>query len=279
MKRALLAGFMTLVASSVQAAPIIFQGTAVTVAGIVPIRDDFRVALGGGVAAGANGSFGGLRREINWDGVPDALSAPNLLPGDFFNVNSPRGVIFSTPGIGFEVSANAVNPFSAPIDFGNVNPSNTSAFQPFSPQRMFTPIGSNITDVSFFVPGTNTPAVTSAFGAIFTDVDMAGSSLQFFDAFNNSLGIFAVPFLAGNETLEFLGVKFDSAIVGRVRIISGNAALAAGVNDGGGTDLVVMDDFLYAEPAAVPEPASLLLFGGGALALGARLRQRGRRPS
>jgi hypothetical protein len=145
---------------------------------------------------------------------------------------------------------------------------------------MFTPIGSNVTDVSFFIPGTNTPAVTSGFGVIFSDVDMAGSSLQFFDIFNNSLGIFAVPFLTGSQTFEFLGVKFDSAIVSRVRITTGNAALAAGVNDGGGTDLVVMDDFLYAEPAAVPaavpEPASLILIGTDTIALAAHLRRRGR---
>ena len=273
MKRTLFVGLATLLASSAQAAPIVFQATSANVAGIVAIRDDFRNAIGGGIVGGANGSFGGLRREINWDGVPLTFAAPNFLPGDFFNVNSPRGVVFTTPGTGFEVSANSGD---GPIDFGNINPAYTTAFEPFSAQRMFTPIGSTITDVSFFVPGTNAPALTSAFGAIFSDVDMAGSSLQFFDIFNNSLGIFAVPFLSGSQTFEFLGVRFDSAIVRRVRITTGNAALAAGVNDGNGTDLVVMDDFLYAEPAAVPEPASLMLFGTGAIALRAHLRRRRR---
>ena len=36
--------------------------------------------------------------EINWDGVPDALASPNSFPANFFNVNSPRGTVFSTPG-------------------------------------------------------------------------------------------------------------------------------------------------------------------------------------
>jgi hypothetical protein len=270
----ILAGLAMLLASSVHAAPIVFAGTAATVAGITTVRDDFRAAIGGGTVAGANGSFGGVRREINWDGVPDAFSAPNILPADFFNVNSPRGVVFSTPGTGFEVSANAG---VAPTDFGNINATYAATFAPFSAQRLFTPLGSNITDVTFFVPGTTTPAVTSAFGAIFSDVDLTGSSLQFFDFFNNSLGLFAVPFIAGNETFSFLGVTFDAAIVSRVRITSGNTALGASAIDGGAIDVAVLDDFLYAEPAAVPEPASLVLLGTGVFAIASRLRRRVRR--
>ena len=72
---------------------------------IAPARDQFRVDVGGGTTAGANGSFGGQRREINWDGVPATSSAPNLLAANFFNSTSPRGVLFSTPGTGFEVSS------------------------------------------------------------------------------------------------------------------------------------------------------------------------------
>jgi hypothetical protein len=85
----------------------IFEGTAATPGAITPTRDAFRTAIGGGTVAGANGDFGGLRREINWDGVPDSFSDPNLLPANFFNSTSPRGVVFSTPGSGFLVSANS----------------------------------------------------------------------------------------------------------------------------------------------------------------------------
>jgi hypothetical protein len=212
---------------------------------IAVTRDAFRGAIGGGTVAGANGSFGGVRREINWDGVPDLFAAPNNLPANFFNVNSPRGVVFSTPGTGFQVSANAG---VAPAEFGQINPTYPGTFGVFSPQRLFTALGSTVTDVTFFLAGTATPARTSAFGAIFTDVDVAGSSIVFFDALNTSLGVFAVPSISGSETFSFLGVVFDSPVVSRVRIVTGTAALGPNDNPGAGTDVAVLDDFIYGEP-------------------------------
>jgi hypothetical protein len=132
---------------------------------------------------------------------------------------------------------------------------------------LFTALNSPITDVSFFVPGSTTPAFTSGFGAVFTDVDVANTtSIQFFDAQNNPLGApFFVP--TANNGLSFLGVFFNAGEqIGRVRITSGNAALGAGINDlPPATDLVVMDDFIYGEPsvAAVPEPSTWALLATG----------------
>lgn len=238
-----------------------FGGT--TAASITPARDQFRADLGGGTTAAANGSFGGLRREINWDGVPAALSAPNFLAANFFNVNSPRGVVFSTPGTGFQVSgaitdAGAGQPAAA--NFGNINSTYTAGFGTFSSQRLFTAVGANVIDVTFFIPGTATNATVSGFGAVFTDVETAGgTTLQFFTPANVSLGVFNVPVgTVANQSLSFLGVSFNAGEqVGRVRITSGNVALGAGVNDnpGGGVDVVAMDDFIYSEPVlALSQP-------------------------
>ena len=50
----------------------------------------------------------------------------------------------------------------------------------FSDLRLFSPIGSTITDMSFFIPGANPnpvpsvpnmPATISGFGAVYSDVD------------------------------------------------------------------------------------------------------------
>ena len=259
----LLAASALFAITSASAGVITFSSSGSNAAAIQTTVDAYRTSLGT-LNPNVAGSAGSGRREINWDGVPDALSAPNNLPANFFNVNSPRGVVFSTPGTGFEVSGNAG---VAPIEFDNINATYSGIFQTFSAQRLFTPIGSNIMDVNFFVPGSGTASYTSAFGAVFADVDLANTtSLQFFDTNNISLGTFFVP--TSNTGLSFLGIQFNAGErVGRVRITTGNAAL--GGNDSSTNDMVVMDDFIYAEPAAVPEPATwtIMMFGAGILAL------------
>jgi len=264
----LIAGLIVLAAATSQAAFVPFESTGANPAAITPTRDAFRTAVGGGAVAGANGSFGGVRREINWDGVPDIRADANLLPADFFNVNSPRGVVFSTPGTGFLVSANAGQPaaplFGFPLDF-----------QAFSAQRLFTAVNSNITDVLFFVPGTNTPATTSAFGAVFIDAEVSGlSKIEFFDQ-SDALIFSRDVLISGNQGLSFLGAVADAGEkISRVRITAGlNTISANGELGNPNDDVVVLDDFLYAEPVAVPEPSTLALAGLGVCAIGVRLRK------
>jgi hypothetical protein len=129
-----------------KAGPIIFSGSGSSPAGIQVTVDAFRADLGT-LNPNVAGSFGSGRRGINWDAVPDAFAAPNLLPANFFNVNSPRGVVFTTAGTGFQVSANAVNPTNTPVLFGNINSTYPGLFQIFSPQKLFTALGSDVLDV------------------------------------------------------------------------------------------------------------------------------------
>jgi hypothetical protein len=197
---------------------------------------------------GVKGPIADGRREINWDGVPDEFASPNFYPVDFFNTdvnNRARGAVFSTPGAGLAVSADSDNPSGAAKSFGNINPTYTQIFPAFSGERVFSPVGSNIVDLRFYVPGTSTPAVTRGFGAVYIDVDrIENTAFEYFDINDKSLGTYATPVF--NEGHVFLGVYFDTPIVHRVRIEYGNSAL--GPDDGGAVDVSVMDDFIFGEP-------------------------------
>lgn len=269
--RTLLAGLLAAGAISSASAALVRSATGVDAASVTGALNEFRADLG--TLNGNNpGSLGTGRREINWDGVPDTFSAPNLMPGDFFNANlagRARGVVFSTPGSGVTNSARAVNPTDTLKDFANINASYEAQFEPFSAQRMFASLDSNVTEVRFFVPGSNTPALSRGFGAIFSDVDATGNAhIEYYDAADQLLLSQDVLGTAGNATFSFLGASFDNAIVARVKIFSGTHALNADNNDNllNGVDVAVMDDFVYGEPV-VPEPATLSMLAIGALAL------------
>ncbi len=245
--------FFSVHARSAHAQVTVRSGTGANAAAITPTRDQFRVDLGGGTTAAANGSYGGLRREINWDGVPAALSAPNNLPADFFNTNSPRGLVLvpGSGGAGFQVSGGSADAGvgqPAPVNFGNLNATYTANFQTFSAQRLVTALGNNVYDVIFFLPGTNTSAQVIGFGMMFTDVDVPGATaLQFFDINDVSLAFVAAPALDGG--LSFLGgfVSDGQAPIARVRVTLGNTAIGPNDNNAS-SDIVVADDFIYSEP-------------------------------
>ena len=209
---------------------------------------EYKALLGAdnGGEPGTQGTTG--FREINWDGLSDAESAPNLYAPDLFNSPTApraRGIVISTPGTGLMVSADSSNPTGTPTSFGNINPTYTAIFPPFSGERLFSPVGSNIADIRFYVPGTNTKAVVRGFGAVYVDVDrLENAAFEYFDIKDKSLGVYGTPAL--NEGHVFLGVSFKDAIVHRVRIEYGNAAL--GPNESSTVDVSVMDNFIYGEP-------------------------------
>src|SRR6266496_1044470 len=246
---------LTLIFNPVAASadPEVFEASGATPADILTEVNAFRDFLGDN--NGVGGTFDTGRREINWDGVPDAFSAPNLLPANFFNSNSPRGVVFFTLGTGFQVSANLVNPTNTPVRFGNINPVYPALFSTFSPQKLFTALKSTITENLFFIPsgtpGVNStqPATVKGFGVVFTDVNVGNSTkIEYFGVGGNLLfSRNVLPQPTPRAGFSFLGVGFDTASVFLVRITSGNRILKVP-----NLDVVVMDDFIYGEPQPLP---------------------------
>ncbi|MGD9729606.1 MAG: hypothetical protein AB7G68_21360 [Nitrospiraceae bacterium] len=231
------------------AIPIVFTDVDSIVAGVSAFRD----AIGGANNGVAPGSFATGRREIGWDGGGAAAPVLTDMPKDLFQ---NRGAQFAPGTTTFSISG-APNP-----RFGNINPTYPGTFSAFSEPRLFAPTNSIVTEQTFSVPGSKLPATTTAFGAVFTNVQLANTtSIQLFDPAKKSLGTFFAPTSAAGG-LSFLGVSFKNGeLIDRVVITTGNTIL--GPNNGGAVNVVAMDDFIYGEPQAAPEPMTVLLVAGG----------------
>ena len=191
------------------------------------------------------------------------MTTAPVTPFDVF-LNT-RGGQFTTPGTGLSQAPPSGGPQGGLATLFD-NPTYGTIFSTFSPLRLFTPVDSNITDALFFIPGTNgaAPATVSGFGAVFTDVDQpdgsgpsqkhgnrrASTLVEYFDADGKLLFSSFVPASPGDGSLSFFGIMFDDARIARVRITSGN--VAPGPDDDRKHDIVVMDDFIYGEPSALP---------------------------
>ena len=242
-------------------APTVFQAAGPNIASIQGTITDFRAALGDPVNGNATEEKDSGRREINWDGgvPPSDVTTPPVNPFNTF-LNT-RGAQFTTPGIGLSQAPPSGGPQGGLVGlFGNATYATT--FRAFSPLRLFTPVGSNITDTAFFVAGSNggLRAAVTGFGAIFADVDQPDGSgpgtkrgnrhsstlIQFFGADGRLLFSSFVPASPGDGGFSFFGIKFNDPRISSVRIIAGN--VAPGPDDDKANDVVMMDDFIYGEP-------------------------------
>jgi PEP-CTERM motif len=252
------------------ATPTLFTASGANPADIQATVDAFRAALGN-PDNGNQGPQATGHREINWDGGGATDGTAAVTP--FTTFQNTRGATFTTPGAGLtqtSITGGAVD--IAPSIAGNqfnlaaFNATYGTQFKTFSPNRLFAPIGSTITDGTFSIPGTggSVPAGLSGFGVVFTDVDIPGStSIEFFDFKGSSLLKSNAPV----GTLSFLGVIFSPEQITGVRITSGNTDLGLGLADSATIDPVAMDDFLFSEPRAIPEPATLGLLATGLLGM------------
>ena len=238
-------------------APTVFQAAGSTADSIQSTVDAFRDALGdpnnGNNPPPLDRSG---RREINWDGGNSAITATTLPVTPFTTFLNTRGSQFTTPGIGLsQVALSGLAGLFNNLTYEDI-------FSVFSASRLFTPVGSNITEALFFVPGTNgrDPATVRGFGAVFTDVDQpdgsgpgkkkgnrgASTLMEYFDAHGKLLFSSFVPASPGDGSLSFFGIVFEDARIARVRITTGD--VPPGPDDDKKNDIVMMDDFIYGEP-------------------------------
>lgn len=201
---------------------------------------EYRALLGDPPNGATPGPLTTGHREIKWDGVRADLTNTDALPLDNFRAN---GLLYDNLGTGLRVSDN---------DFIDIDPSYAAQFNAFSAPKTFAPIGNPNSEVTFVIPGSDTPANVTGFGVVFSDVDRVGAaSIKLFTADGQSLGQYQAPVRSDANGFSFVGVVFQDPIVARVVISSGQAPLARGVldvSDGGNRDLVVFDDLLFGEP-------------------------------
>jgi hypothetical protein len=201
---------------------------------------EFRAVLGEPANGGGAGPQDIGRREIRWDGVPPEQTNSDAFPADFFRNN---GLITTTDGIGTRVSDN---------DFADIDPGYAAEFESFSKVKTFMSSGSARMTLTFRLPGTDTPAVTSGVGIVFSDVDQEGSAkMTLYTSDGVNLGTYDAPVRSDSAGHSFIGVAYDQPVVARVEVTSGESPLGAGIDDlsaGGTYDLVVTDDFLFGEP-------------------------------
>jgi hypothetical protein len=241
-------------------AQVVFQAAGPTAASIEATVAAFRTALGDPDNGNGAGPLTSGRREINWDGGGSDVTTDPVTPFDGF-LNT-RGARFTTPGTGLSQAPPSGGPQGGLVGlFGNQTYG--TIFVAFSPLRLFTPVGSRTTEGVFFIPGTNggTPALVRGFGAVFTDVDQPDGEkkqgehptvIEYYDANDRLLFTGFVPSSPGDGSQSFFGVVFEEALIGRVRIKTGDSR--PGRDDGGNQarDIVMMDNFIYGEPQPLP---------------------------
>ena len=248
--------------------PTVFQAAGASAESIQSTVDEFRAALGDPNNGNTTEPLENGRREINWDGGGSDVTTAPVTPFNVF-LNT-RGGQFTTPGMGLSQAPTSGGPQGGLEALFN-NPTYGATFSTFSAPRLFTPVGSNITEALFFVPGANSnlqpganpeqPATVRGFGAVFTDVDEpngigplkrrgnprgASTLMEYYDKDGKLIFSSFVPASPGDKGLSFFGIVFNDALIARVRITTGD--VAPGPDDDEKRDIVMMDDFIYGEP-------------------------------
>jgi hypothetical protein len=181
----------------------------------------------------------GTRFNVNWDAIPfNGATTKQIAP----NLFAARQILLDPDPLSGDLLVGNAR-------FGDLNAHYSANFPAFSPTVNFKYRDDDGQKNTFLRADRLTPALTSAFGAIFTDVEKGETSgLVFRDQFDNELGRFYVP-AGANGLNQFLGVIFSRPVVARVDVLMGEDGDEFGtvedVSNGGTADVVVTDDYVF----------------------------------
>jgi hypothetical protein len=223
--------------------PTTLTGAGASTAGAMA---SFEAAAGGidnGTAAGEQGSG---YRHATWDQIALDGTDPSSTTIESGRVIAPArsrlqpwglelGPDIAVSNDGFQsVSSTQFTPFSAPNIWGPFN-SDTAEFDVVAPAAQGT---------------TPEPAQTRGLGVVFLNVETAGTTtIQYY---NGSIPLLTQPLAVPTGTTSFAGLLFPDAVVTRVVVTLGTAAIFAwnGTTSPtpGGSTSVAGDDIVLAEP-------------------------------
>jgi len=201
------------------------------------------------------------RFNVNWDGI--GFASPNSTKAIAPNTFVARQILLDTNSVSADLLVSNDN-------FGDLRANYAANFPTFSPKVNFKLSAAGPQKNVFVLADRVTPALSSAFGAIFTDVEKSNTSgLVFTDQFGKELGRFFVP-PGANGLNQFLGVIFSRPVVARVDVLMGERGADFGdvddVSDGGTADVVVTDDFVFQRGVVkLPTIKSVALRSNGVL--------------
>lgn len=240
-------------------------GGDTTSGGAITALHAFEAAIGG-ANNGSNAPAANGFRTINWDGVK--LDGTDF-GGNTFMIDAGHTVgipvnRFQDRGVQFQEVYAVSSDLGQNGSFTDVNANVAGLFPSFSASNAFAMFNDNTIDLTFVQPGSPATSPVSAgthgFGAIVRNVQVPNTtSIQYFHG-DQSLGkFFVLPGTQGQA--EFLGELFNDPIVTRVQLTLGTDVIfnfngttfSAGSqvnNPGAGHNLVVTDDFAFAEPSA-----------------------------
>jgi hypothetical protein len=226
-----------------------FTGTGAS--GVGNTLAAFEAATGGADNGTTVGEQSSGFRHLTWDGLTVDGSDPTsrtIEPGHVVGLGSGR----------LEPWGIAQAPGVAVANDGFRSANNSVAFTPFTPQSVWAPYNSDTAEFDVVAPAAvgslPVPAQTRGLGIVFLNVTTTDTTIRYYNG-DILLGKVSVPIPASVGAPSFAGLLFPAAVVTRVVITLGTAAIFA--FDGSivtptqpaANDFVVGDDLVLAEPS------------------------------